>query len=97
MTREQLSHIESYTWGAAKVINREGLKYAYNCISAGDGVPLLLNPIHCLAGMFGYGEKMNVHYVWPRNSFWPIDHGFENDTYSYHKNKIFDDIKFSIR
>lgn len=93
MSREQLARIESYTWGAAKVINNNRLRFTYNCISAGDGPSNLLNPVHCIAGLFGYGDRMGIDYVMPKGSFWPIDHAFDGYTYRTSRRNIIDDIK----
>ena len=93
MSREQLARIESYTWGAAKVITDKRLQFTYNCISAGDGVPNLLNPVHCIAGLFGYGERMGIDYVMPKGSFWPVDHGFESATYRISRRDVINAIK----
>ena len=93
MSRGQLAKIRSYTWGAAKIINNEHLQYIYNCISAGDGVPWLLNPIHCIAGLLGYGESMGINYVMPEGGFWPIDHGFDGNTYRKDRSVVIDLIK----
>jgi len=93
MSRNQLAQIRSYTWGAAKVITNKHLRSFYNCISAGDGVPIPLNPVQCAAGLFGYGGRMGIDYVMPKGSFWPVDHGFEGETYRSSRSDVINKIK----
>jgi RHS repeat-associated protein len=90
LSSDQLSQINVYTFGSARIITDSRLMSSLNIVSVVDPVPFIADPLGCLVGMFSCNNNVQFHK--PKN-YLLLDHCFEGGTYEVACTKIASDSK----